>query len=65
MDFVPVNPEEIARGASSIEILIGNSVGRVHDVINDVQRHVHDWNLLAFDVLIITYIICIVNKFDC
>jgi len=55
MDFVAVNPEKITRGASSIEILIGNSVGRVHDVINDVQRQVHGLFLLAFDVSIISY----------
>jgi len=65
MNFVTIIPKKVARVVSSIKILISGGIGSGYDVINGVKRHVHDWNLLAFDVFIIAHIICIVNKFEC
>ena len=65
MDFVAVVPKKVTRGVSSVKILIGGGIGGGNDVVNGVKRHIHGWILLAFDVFIIAYIICVVNKFDC
>ena len=65
MDFVAVVPKKVTRGMSSIKILVGGGISGGNDVINGVERHIHGWNLLAFDVFIITYVIRVVNKFEC
>ena len=45
--FVAVNPQEITCCASSVKILIGGGIGGKNDVINAVQRHVHNSDLFS------------------
>ena len=42
MDFVAVIPKKVPGGASSIEVTVNCGIGRVVDVINRVQRKIHN-----------------------
>ena len=45
-NFVAVEPEEITRGAGSVEITISGGVGSENDVIDAVERQIHYDDLL-------------------